>query len=101
MLIAEHIQIVNDQLVKTAHFQRKRRAQYRPITTQVCASKEWILALMATFHDFLNHSIPKRCYYTLRDRFSGPNQFSDINYYVLSGEICQKARYRRRKGIQV
>jgi hypothetical protein len=40
MLIAEHFQIANDQLVKTAHFQRKRRAQYRSIVTQICAPKE-------------------------------------------------------------
>jgi hypothetical protein len=40
ILIAEHFQIVNNQLVKTAHFQRKRRAQYRPIVTQICAPKE-------------------------------------------------------------
>jgi hypothetical protein len=52
MLIAEHFQIVNDQLVKTAHFQRKRRAQYRPIVTQICAPKKWRLAILALFHDF-------------------------------------------------
>jgi hypothetical protein len=53
--IAEHFQIVNNQLVKTAHFQRKRRAQYRPIVTQICPPKEWRLPILAQFHDFLNH----------------------------------------------
>jgi hypothetical protein len=100
MLIAEHFQIVNDQLVKTAHFQRKRRAQYRPIVTQICAPKERRLAILATFHDFFNHPPVERCFYTLRDRFFWPNQFSDVNNYVLSCEVCQKVRYRRRKDIQ-
>jgi hypothetical protein len=69
ILIAEHFQIVNNQLVKTAHFQRKCRAQYRPIVTQICAPKEWRLPILAQFHDFLNHSNSERCYYTIRDRF--------------------------------
>jgi hypothetical protein len=99
MLIAEHFQIVNDQLVKTAHFQRKRRAQYRPIVTQICAPKEWRLAILATFHDFFDHPNSERCFYTLRDRFFWPNQFSDVNNYVLSCEVCQKVRYRRMKDI--
>jgi hypothetical protein len=100
MLVAEHFQIVNDQLVKTAHFQRKRRAQYRPIVTQICAPKEWRLAILAQFHDFLNHPNSERCYYTIRDRFFWPNQFADVNNYVLSCEVCQKVRYRRQKDIQ-
>jgi hypothetical protein len=100
ILIAEHFQIVNNQLVKTAHFQRKRRAQYRPIVTQICAPKEWRLPILAQFHDFLNHSNSERCYYTIRDRFFWPNQFADVNNYVLSCEVCQKVRYRRQKDIQ-
>jgi hypothetical protein len=99
ILIAEHFQIVNNQLVKTAHFQRKRRAQYRPIVTQICAPKEWRLPILAQFHDFLNHSNSERCYYTIRDRFFWPNQFADVNDYVLSCEVCQKVRYRRQKEI--
>jgi hypothetical protein len=99
ILIAEHFQIVNNQLVKNAHFQRKRRAQYRPIVTQICAPKEWRLPTLAQFHDFLNHSNSERCYYTIRDRFFWPNQFADVNNYVLSCEVCQKVRYRRQKDI--
>jgi hypothetical protein len=99
ILIAESFQIVNNQLVKTAHFQRKRRAQYRPIVTQICAPKEWRLPILVQFHDFLNHSNSERCYYTIRDRFFWPNQFADVNNYVLSCEVCQKVRYRRQKEI--
>jgi hypothetical protein len=73
--IAEHFEIDNDQLVKIAHFQRKRRAQDRPITTQICAPNEWRLAIMATFYDFLNHANAERCYYTLRERLFGRTIF--------------------------
>lgn len=75
MLIAEHFQIVDDQLVQIAHFQRKGRALYRPITTQICAPKDWRLALMATIHDFLNHVDSERCYYTLRERLFAKSIF--------------------------
>jgi hypothetical protein len=75
MLIAEHFQIVNIQLVEIAHFQRKRRTQYSLITTQICAPNAWKLAIMATFHDFLNHANLERCYYTLRERFFGQTNF--------------------------
>jgi hypothetical protein len=100
MLIAEHFQIVNDQLVKTAHLQRIRRAQCRLIVTQICAPKEWRLAILASFHDFLNHPKSERCFYAIQDRFFWPNQFADVNNYVLSCEVCQKVRYRRQKDIQ-
>jgi hypothetical protein len=85
MMTAEHFQIVNDQLVKIAHFQRKHRAQYRPVTTQICAPHEWRLAMMATFHDFLNHANSERCYYTLRDFFGHTN-------FRISTIMCSRVR---------
>jgi hypothetical protein len=100
MLIAEHFEIVNGQLIHMAQFQRKRRSQYRPIISQICVPKEWRLAIMATFHDFLNHPNAEKCYYTLRERYFWKHLFSDINSYVLSCEICQKVACWRRSYIQ-
>jgi hypothetical protein len=63
MLIAEHFEIVNDQLVKMARFKRKRRAQYMPITKQLCVPKEWRIAIMNGYHDFLNNANAEKAYY--------------------------------------
>jgi hypothetical protein len=41
-----------------------------------------------------------RAYYSLRERYFSKNIFSDIASYVLSCEVCQKIRYRRRKDVR-
>jgi hypothetical protein len=40
VLIAEHFQISDNQLVKIAHFQRKRRETYQPLVKVLCLPQE-------------------------------------------------------------
>jgi hypothetical protein len=55
-LCAVWVEVVDNQLVKMAHFQRKRRAQYIPVTTQLCVSPEWRYAPTQSYRDLLNHA---------------------------------------------
>jgi hypothetical protein len=103
ILIAENFQIGNNQLVKTAHFQRKRRAQYRPIVTQICAPKEWRLPMLVQFHDFLNHSNSERCNYTIRgvrvplqdEKYSPDSEILGLYKHVLNVQRCPRASILR------
>jgi hypothetical protein len=100
VLIAEHFQIVDNQLVKIAQFQRKRREKYQPLVKVLCLPQEWRLPVLASFHDFSCHASVEKSYYTIREKFFWRNLYADLTNYVLSCPACQLLRCRKRKPIR-
>jgi hypothetical protein len=100
VLIAEHFEIIDNQLVKIAHFQRKRRELYQPLVKVLCLPQEWRLPVLASYHDFLNHATVEKSYYTLRERFFWRNLYADLTNYVQSCPACQLLRCRARRPIR-
>jgi hypothetical protein len=100
VLIAEHFQIIDNQLVKIAHFQRKRRETYQPLVKVLCLPQEWRLPVLASFHDFLCHASVEKSYYTMREKFFWRNLYADLTNYVQSCPACQLLRCRARKPIR-
>jgi hypothetical protein len=100
VLIAENFQIIDNQLVKMAHFQRKRREMYQPLVKVLCLPQKWRLPVLASYHDFLNHATVEKSYYTMREKFFWRNLYADLTNYVQSCPACQVLRCRARKPIR-
>jgi hypothetical protein len=84
VLIAENFEIIDNQLVKIAHFQRKRRELYQPLVKVLCLPQEWRLPVLASYHDFLNHATVEKSYYTLREKFFWRNLYADLTMFNLA-----------------
>jgi hypothetical protein len=100
VLIAENFEIIDNQLVKIAHFQRKRREMYQPLVKVLCLPQEWRLPVLASYHDFLNHATVEKSYYTMREKFFWRNLYADLTNYVQSCPACQLLRCRARRPIR-
>jgi hypothetical protein len=101
VLIAEHFQITDGELVKMANFQRKRREAYMPLSKQLGVPPRWRLPALIGYHNLFNQANVERTYYSIRQKYFWKNQHADIETFFRACDACQRVRHRKQKPIKV